>query len=70
MTAARKCAPLVKLQSWGCVVSRTSPVSRKAGVSWEATSSRKKGHGRQPDLGNPTVPDETGGLRKREQWWN
>ena len=29
-----------------------------------------KCHGRQPDSGNPTVRDDTGGLRKRELWWN
>src|ERR671925_676397 len=27
-------------------------------------------HGRQPDSGNPTVRDETGGLRKHGYWRN
>ena len=27
-----------------------------------------KCHGRQPDSGNPTVRDDTGGLRKRGLW--
>jgi len=28
-----------------------------------------KCHSRQPDSGNPTVRDETGGLGKRGLWW-
>ncbi len=31
---------------------------------------RRRCHGRQPDSGNPTVRDDTGGLQKRELWWN
>ena len=31
---------------------------------------RRLCHGRQPDSGNPTVRDDTGGLWKRELWWN
>jgi len=32
--------------------------------------SNEESQGRQPDSGNPTVRDETRGLRKRELWWN
>ena len=40
----------------------------KLPLYWEGCL--RKCHGRQPDSGNPTVRDETRGLRKRELWWN
>jgi len=60
--------PMPKLPSTGF-----NPVGRGVGVLARAFSARRgrslrDSPGRQPDSGNPTVRDDTGGLGKRDPW--
>lgn len=49
-----------------CGVDVRHHLSRAAAVEGH----RRTSQGRQPDSGNPTVRDESGGLWKRGPWWN
>ena len=62
LVTAVMCRAMDKPGSQGVYTSRCLSF----GDSWEDPSG--KCQGRQPDSGNPTVRDETGGLRKRDAW--